>query len=79
MVRHKKDYHSKGRKYAGAGVVKDSSLDGENPSSRRPPYKAACWDLGHCDAKRCSGKRLMRLGMMRELHVGQKHAGVVVS
>src|SRR5690242_21098902 len=25
------------------------------------------------------GKRLMRLGMMRELHVGQKFAGIVVS
>ncbi|KAF2767095.1 DUF367-domain-containing protein, partial [Teratosphaeria nubilosa] len=45
----------------------------------RPAFQAAAWDLNHCDAKRCSGKRLMRLGLMRELHVGQKHAGVVVS
>jgi pre-rRNA-processing protein TSR3 len=53
--------------------------DTENPRPKKPEFKAACWDLGHCDAKRCSGKRLMRLGMMRELHVGQKFAGVVVS
>lgn len=53
--------------------------DAENPRPKKPEFKAACWDLGHCDAKRCSGKRLMRLGMMRELHVGQKFAGVVVS
>lgn len=80
MVRHKKDYHSKGNKYGGgARVVKDIDRDGGEQTGRRPAYKAACWDLGHCDAKRCSGKRLMRLGMMRELHVGQKHAGVVVS
>lgn len=53
--------------------------DAENVRPKKLEFKAACWDLGHCDAKRCSGKRLMRLGMMRELHVGQKFAGVVVS
>ncbi|KAF1362441.1 DUF367-domain-containing protein [Lizonia empirigonia] len=57
----------------------DGENDAENPRPKKPEFKAACWDLGHCDAKRCSGKRLMRLGMMRELHVGQKFAGVVIS
>ncbi|KAJ9647143.1 ribosome biogenesis protein tsr3 [Coniosporium tulheliwenetii] len=62
-----------------------SSTDASEPTNTnsstrsRPTFKAACWDLGHCDAKRCSGKRLMRLGLMRELHVGQKFAGVVIS
>ncbi|RMD41984.1 hypothetical protein DV735_g3139, partial [Chaetothyriales sp. CBS 134920] len=45
----------------------------------KPPFKAACWDFGHCDAKRCSGKRLMHFGLMRELPVGQKFPGVVIS
>lgn len=57
----------------------ESENDTENPRPKKLEFKAACWDLGHCDAKRCSGKRLMRLGMMRELHVGQKFAGIVVS
>jgi pre-rRNA-processing protein TSR3 len=56
-----------------------SDNDEDQPRQKKPEFKAACWDLGHCDAKRCSGKRLMRLGMMRELHVGQKFAGVVIS
>ena len=60
-----------------SGSGSDNSADA--PRQKRPEFKAACWDLGHCDAKRCSGKRLMRLGMMRELHVGQKFAGVVIS
>ncbi|KAG9232143.1 putative ribosome biogenesis protein TSR3 [Amylocarpus encephaloides] len=52
----------------------------ENPASpSRPSFKAACWDLGHCDPKRCSGKRLMKLGLMRQLHVGQRHSGVIIS
>lgn len=88
MVRHKKDLSSKGKKHTNTPRSQrppaprrgsDDAAD-ENPSTRaKPSFKAACWDLGHCDAKRCSGKRLMRLGLMRELHVGQKHAGIVVS
>lgn len=90
MVRHKKDFKSNnkyGNKPTKArgpprprqdGDAEDDN-DAANPRPAKPAYKAACWDLGHCDAKRCSGKRLMRLGMMRELHVGQKFAGVVVS
>jgi pre-rRNA-processing protein TSR3 len=92
MVRHKKDfkannkYGNKPPKARGPPRARpgdeeegEEGADGSNARRAKPEYKAACWDLGHCDAKRCSGKRLMRLGMMRELHVGQKFAGVVVS
>src|SRR4051812_19828274 len=90
MVRHKKDFkpnnkHSnkpprtRGPPRPRRESDADEEQDETNNRPTKPPYKAACWDLGHCDAKRCSGKRLMRLGMMRELHVGQKFAGVVVS
>lgn len=92
MVRHKKDGFSGrggrggrggGKKYSNPPRqrVRDDDEDGEEGEriAKRPAFKAAAWDLGHCDAKRCSGKRLMRLGLMRELHVGQKFAGVVVS
>ncbi|KAJ4334341.1 ribosome biogenesis protein tsr3 [Ascochyta clinopodiicola] len=92
MVRHKKDfksnnkYSARGGRPKGAGPPRprrgsdsEGEDDAENPRPKKPEFKAACWDLGHCDAKRCSGKRLMRLGMMRELHVGQKFAGIVVS
>lgn len=87
MVRHKKDFSKSGKKYSNAprprGPPRRGDSDGEDGESTqsrsKPAFKAACWDLGHCDAKRCSGKRLMRLGLMRELHVGQKFAGVVIS
>lgn len=82
MVRHKKDFKPKG-KHRGPPPThaQHTHPDRENGlgGGKRPAYKAAAWDLNHCDAKRCSGKRLMRLGLMRELHVGQKHPGVVVS
>ncbi|KAI4164961.1 MAG: hypothetical protein LQ342_001237 [Letrouitia transgressa] len=83
MVRHKKDNLSKNRR--GAPHPRNSRpppphlYESSEPTSQRPSFKAACWDLEHCDPKRCSGKRLMRFGMMRELSVGQKFAGVVIS
>ncbi|OAL46148.1 DUF367-domain-containing protein [Pyrenochaeta sp. DS3sAY3a] len=94
MVRHKKDFKSNNkfsakpakargpprpRRSSNASNDNANENDASTPRAAKPSYKAACWDLGHCDAKRCSGKRLMRLGMMRELHVGQKFAGIVVS
>lgn len=43
------------------------------------PFKMAMWDFKHCDPKRCSGKKLERMGMIRPLRIGQKFGGVVVS
>lgn len=81
MVRHKKDFRG-GKWSHGPPRNRPFRNNAESfapgPSSR-PDFKAACWDLGHCDPKRCSGKRLMKLGLMRELHVGQRHPGVIIS
>lgn len=82
MVRHKKDFNPRGKK-GGHGPPRprgprNNDADGDGPSSR-PAFKAACWDLGHCDPKRCSGKKLIRLGMMRDLHLGQRHNGVIIT
>jgi pre-rRNA-processing protein TSR3 len=79
MVRHKKDgFSSRGKKYNNSTRTRGPRGD-DHSSELRPAYKAACWDLGHCDPKRCSGKKLMKLGLMRELPVGQKHSGVIIS
>ncbi|SCU80118.1 LAFA_0B07602g1_1 [Lachancea sp. 'fantastica'] len=43
------------------------------------PVKLAMWDFDQCDPKRCSGKKLERLGLIKSLRVGQKFQGIVVS
>ncbi|KAF3903307.1 hypothetical protein AA313_de0207318 [Arthrobotrys entomopaga] len=54
--------------------------DGDDDGlSKRPAFKCAMWDFGHCDPKRCSGKKLEKAGLIRNLRIGQKFPGVVVT
>jgi pre-rRNA-processing protein TSR3 len=79
MVRHKKDFKGSNRGGKGHGPPRRTRGEDDSEGSGRPSFKAACWDLNHCDPKRCSGKKLIKLGMMRDLHVGQRHNGVIIT
>lgn len=75
---HKSKHHGirRGRQETGAhGAGVDASESGK----RKFPAKLAMWDFEHCDPKRCSGKKLERLGLIKNLRIGQKFSGLVVS
>ncbi|KAG0052183.1 ribosome biogenesis protein tsr3 [Gryganskiella cystojenkinii] len=43
------------------------------------PMPLGMWDFEHCDPKRCSGKKLVRMGMVETLKINQRFRGVCMT
>ena len=66
------------RRHAGDASNEDEEADGGRGATTFP-VPLAMWDLAQCDPKRCSGRKLARLGCLRELRVQQRWAGVALT
>lgn len=46
---------------------------------RLPQTRLGMWDFGQCDPKRCSGRRLVRMGLIEEYKLSVRFRGVILT
>ncbi|UXI19925.1 mediator of RNA polymerase II transcription subunit 22 [Sarcoptes scabiei] len=72
------DEFSEGDGQSECDIEGDKEMD-SNDSRIERKFKIAMWDLKHCNPKRCTGKKLVRMKLCKLLKLGQKFQGIILS
>lgn len=65
--------------YENSGSSEEEAETEENREDTKFPFDLAMWDLNQCDPKKCSGRKLARLGFVRPLKLSQRFSGIVLT
>lgn len=86
---HNKARRSKSHTYHRGQFSRTNQLDREDESlpsdqvpeeiAASPAVQLAMWDFGQCDAKKCTGRKLARFNLLKELRVTSGFGGIALS
>ncbi|KAF6204388.1 hypothetical protein GE061_002729 [Apolygus lucorum] len=60
-------------------LEEDEENSSEDATVMKVPFPVAMWDMKHCDPKRCTGKKLERMKLIRVLKLRQKFFGIALT
>ncbi|XP_014775282.1 18S rRNA aminocarboxypropyltransferase isoform X1 [Octopus bimaculoides] len=57
----------------------NTSQCSSNSAENKIPFPLAMWDMEQCDPKKCSGRKLVRINLVKTLNLHQRFSGIILT